>query len=335
MSTTGNNTKHHWNWTKIGNIGMYVIEILVVIAIIKFFAQLLGGSGGAASGIADIFGNAANFVNGVFNGCSKQEDCSKGRKSDDDCKAIHNCSYREVTTGSDSNEKTVKTCVSSNGTPTGGGISTLGCFVGIGAILTGIVAVLSPVLLGSWRYFNPPTNELLKLHELLSPSANIDTEIKKTKVLVEQLLEATKALGEEHSKEFEKFAGQTTSEAVLVESIVWGEPSPVQLSQALNNREGNTASYIAEVPGVERKKAEEMLEQEDSELDIPEHMLLKLLSPGHSVPFEGAFKKFVKTHIIKQGLVLNATQQAVFNGNYKNGIEKVIDRVITTAFSAR
>ena len=78
MSTTGVN-KCHWNWTRITNIGLHVVEILVVISIVKFFVQLFGvGAGGVGAGIASIFGNVANFVNGIFDGCSKQQDCSKG-----------------------------------------------------------------------------------------------------------------------------------------------------------------------------------------------------------------------------------------------------------------
>lgn len=351
MSTTGVN-KSHWNWTKTFNISMYVVEILVVIAIIRFFMQLFGGSGGVAAGVADIFGNAANFVNGIFNGCSKQEDCSKGRKNSDDCKKIHNCTYREVTTGNPgpgpAGERSVKTCVSSNGTPTGGGISTLGCFAGIGAIITGIVAVLSVFGIAIYKMFFNNKNKSVEVSELLGGGPTTDAfqldSVKLGEVckqITEELMEKKGQTGEITSEELLRKFGRSASLKKVLNKIIadGGDIGDIQdaansVREAVSQELGlEFGAYDADANRVFEEEAHNIYPKEMGSAVVYEAMIRRALSTNHNVVIGDVFKTFLKKHINRLSLSINTTEQAVLEGNYntQTEIKDKIDRAINTA----
>jgi len=356
MSTTGVN-KSHWNWTKIGNIGLHVVEILVIISIIKFFMQLFGGNGTAiGAGLASVFGNAINFVNGILNGCNEQQDCSKGKNSSEDCDEINNCSYREITTSNNPGpgpgpgpavEKTIKTCVSSNGTPTGGGISTMGCGLLLTLILVPIIALLSVVGVGLYKWWgNKPSKSADDL-ELRTGTPISKDVINKIATRVESIDSTAKdegiSLNDETIKKLtEQESFKTISEELInlgadveeVKNVTAAEDAAAQgVSDSFDNNEKGRE---------DEQRVRQITEDPHTdpiELASPEAyevMIRKSLSTDHDVVIDDVFKTFLIKHINRLGLSINTTEQAVLEGNY-NGQPEIKDSiysVITSSFSS-
>jgi len=302
--------KSHWNWI---NIAMYVIEIIVAISVIKFLMQLFGGTGGVGAGIASVFGAGANFINGISDGCSKQQDCSEGKASLKDCKAIMNCSFRQITvpvvpgTGPAPGPVPgpVNTCVSTNGTPAGGGISTLGCLFGIGAIIAAFTAVISAIglpftLLGE----DSMTDSAKNLAKMLGGKIP-DYLIKKAFRFAEILEEGLQTFGSVVSESIGVLSAKMVTSNALKEA---GASTDIQKT-ADKDVEDSLNGFSSE--------AKQFVKATDDQQnpDPPE--------PPPEPP-------------VGPDLSLNTTEQAVLEGKYndQSEIKDNIDSVITTVFSS-
>ena len=338
--------KSHWNWI---NIAMYVIEIIVVISVIKFLMQLFGGTSGVGAGVASVFGAGANFINGISDGCSKQQDCSEGKASLKDCKAIMNCSFRQITvpvvpgTGPGPGTKLVTTCVSTNGTPAGGGISTLGCLFGIGAIIAAFTAVISAIglpftLLGE----DSMTESAKNLAKMLGGKIPRNL-IEKSYKFADSIIQGLQTLNSGDAKYLESLESNQT---VIGEIVARTE---VTNSLLVN---GASVKIVAEsvegtVIAINGVKTNNPVLGEDVEGTIDADteggagaamtgMIRKALVPDNDFVINDVFKTYLKKHINRLGLSLNTTEQAVLEGKYNDQsvIKDNIDRVITTVFSA-
>jgi hypothetical protein len=133
-----------------GKIILYLVLGLMIIGAIKAVNSLLNGNGPIAKGAGAILGAGANLINTVVNGCKNQPDCSKENgNTKENCTDLTNCSYALVDdpapapAPAPAQKKVYKdsstqkaTCFPGNGVKPGNKISSVGCALGIGLIIS-------------------------------------------------------------------------------------------------------------------------------------------------------------------------------------------------------
>jgi len=304
--------KKHWNFM---HIGITIVEIAVVISIFGVIYKTFFGAGSPFDGLDKIFGAAENFFHDLFDGCATQQDCRPGSSDQKDCLKIPNCSFRVVTPKNNSSKSgnTIKksACVSSTGIPNGKGLSSLGCFFGIGLIVT---LLGFPVwgLYSFIKWLNSGKSENTINLETINPDAKeaVEAEV----VVVDAVLISILEL--EDLDEIELSNKLAASGRILNELI---ETDPENKAQFEENERKANERHMKESGLTDPEEFKKNIpDVTDPEEVITLTQLLDILSPDPEFVIDGPFKIFVKNQIIRHAITLNTTQQAVLDGNFKH-----------------
>jgi hypothetical protein len=133
---------HHWV-----TIVMVVVGGIVLISFLKVISQLFNGTGPVSNGLGQIFGAFAHIIDGAFNGCSAQDDCTKDTfQSESNCENGNGCNWNDPDTSGDNGS-----CTKSSDKPVdSGGWFSPRCFVGAGFIIflvsSVIILIIGPLV---------------------------------------------------------------------------------------------------------------------------------------------------------------------------------------------
>ena len=152
-SNTSNKGIAHWISSHFVLIIMIIAGSILALSLIKLLNQLFNGDGPVSQGIADILGSGANLLNGLMNGCVKQDDCVNLTEKQN-CLNGNGCSWNTEQT--DINGKvTPASCMKTHdGVKTGeGGFFTPSCALGMGALIFGVASLLNIIFGPIIAYF--------------------------------------------------------------------------------------------------------------------------------------------------------------------------------------
>jgi hypothetical protein len=141
------------NWIKIL---LFFAGAVFVIGILKILSQLFNSNGPLPKGLGNLFGAAANLVNGIINGCTSQGDCAKSTEQDT-CNKMSGCEWDPGT--ATATTPAAPSCLNTSGRPPGGGNFFSGsCVLGMGSIFAICGAllffVIGPALAYAFRKSN-------------------------------------------------------------------------------------------------------------------------------------------------------------------------------------
>jgi len=141
------------NWIKIL---LFFAGAVFVIGILKILSQLFNSNGPLPTGLGNLFGAAANLVNGIINGCTSQGDCTKSTEQDS-CNKMNGCAWDPGTATA------TASCLNTSGRPPGGGNFFSGsCVLGMGSIFAICGAILFTVIGPALAYAFRKSNENIK-----------------------------------------------------------------------------------------------------------------------------------------------------------------------------
>lgn len=162
---SANSSTLHWLSSHWLMLVMVIVGGVLVLGVVRFISQMFNGDGPIQKGIGDALGAAANFVNGITNGCSSQADCSKAT-SEDPCNKSQGCSWNESKSGD-----TKSSCINVTGNSPGNkSFFSTSCVLGMGFIA--YIAGSIVLALGGWM-LNRNKNKNLETANRLS---NTDSE---------------------------------------------------------------------------------------------------------------------------------------------------------------
>jgi hypothetical protein len=142
------------NWIKIL---LFFAGAVFVIGFLKILSQLFNSNGPLPTGLGNLFGAAANLVNGIINGCTSQGDCTQP-SSQDTCNKMSGCEWDPGTATSSK-----PACLNTSGRPPGGGNFFSGsCVLGMGSIFAICGALLFLVVGPALAYAFRKSNENIK-----------------------------------------------------------------------------------------------------------------------------------------------------------------------------
>ena len=145
------------NWIKIL---LFFAGAVFVIGILKILSQLFNGNGPLPTGLGNLFGAAANLVNGIINGCTSQGDCTQP-SSQDTCNKMSGCEWDPGT--ATATKPAVASCLNTSGRPPGGGNFFSGsCVLGMGSIFAICGALLFLVIGPAVAYAFRKSNDNIK-----------------------------------------------------------------------------------------------------------------------------------------------------------------------------
>ena len=145
------------NWIKIL---LFFAGAVFVIGILKILSQLFNSNGPLPTGLGNLFGAAANLINGVIDGCTSQGDCTQP-SSQDTCNKMSGCEWDPGT--ATATTPAVASCLNTSGRPPGGGNFFSGsCVLGMGSIFAICGALLFLVVGPALAYAFRKSNENIK-----------------------------------------------------------------------------------------------------------------------------------------------------------------------------
>lgn len=313
----------HWNWIKIS---IYIVAGIFLCGILKLILQIFNGTGPISTGIGKILGGGANLVNGVVNGCQTQPDCSKGSNVDkNSCQNLTNCSFEPIT-GKDG--KPANICISSNGTPPGGGINTMGCALGIGFLAWLAASILAPIAGFFIRMFGKKNETIDDISEVTGEGRDQLTyeAMENSRKLTEEALNEYKSQNEEGGEPDEAtqsgMAEMVTSMHVahaLIDLIETNPQDSAMQKHAMERLAAEQDSIHKRLTEDNEKTEKQVNDMSDSAHDITgmDNVAPKMIrstiinATKHKIEMSENLKNYLKKYTIKLGIDLSHEHRAL------------------------
>lgn len=232
------------NWIKIL---LFFASAVFVIGILKILSQLFNSNGPLPRGLGNLFGAAANLVNGVINGCTSQGDCTKSTEPDS-CNKINGCEWDPG--NSSTNPATTALCLNTSGRPPGGGnFFSSSCVLGMGSIFALCGAILLLVIGPALAYAFRKSNDNIK--------AASETSGKSEGQIWKETVKETIKEFDRTVKQYEKDnPGKELSDSAkeLVVKKIGTEQSALRLKESVDSN----STLSKEAKGAKRSAAEEV-----------------------------------------------------------------------------